>query len=115
MGVDKTDYIMFGYKLDYEMEDPKGGKIDWYSDKFLPMIKGRKGEEYSLIIDGMNGDYVVFGKILLEGNEYEGFDFKEFDVSKINSESVKRRLQELFEDYREVTDEPKLFAFSHFS
>jgi len=109
MGVYRSDYIVYGYKLAYD------SKIDWYSDKFLPMVEGRVGEEFSLIIDFMSGGYVVFGVVLLSGGDsYEGWNFVDLNFGSLDSEKVKLRYKELF-DLGDDVEDPSLFIFSNFS
>ena len=33
MSVDRTDYIVFGWKLPYEMKDSNGEQINFYDDE----------------------------------------------------------------------------------
>ncbi len=114
MGIDRSDYIVYGWKLPYELYS-KGVKIDLWDDKFLPMIEGHKSEEFIIVRDGMSGKYNVFGlKVKSCGDLYEGWNFEHLDVKNLDAEKVKSRYKELFEIEGEVA-EPYLFIFSHFS
>ena len=114
MSVDRTDFIIYGWKLPYELKN-ENGDIDLWDDKFLPFIKGHKGVEYSLISDGMCGNYTVFGKLLGQAtDDSDGWGFINLDLSAINSEEVKSKYKELFE-IDIIPSEPYLFIFSHFS
>jgi len=62
MGVDRTDYLVVGWKLKKELYDD------------LPEDAAMCD---NLIYDGMTGEYLVFGKIIATANEPEGFDFTE--------------------------------------
>ena len=109
MGVDRTDYIIYGYKLPYNIKN-------LLDDKFLPMIEGHEGEEFIIVTDGMCGQYNVFG-ILIEsgGDTYEGWDFVPLDFKNLDAEKVKSKYREIFElKEDEQIDEPYLFIFSHF-
>ena len=116
MGVDRTDYIVYGYKLPYELKN-ENGKIDLWDDKFLPMIEGHQGEEFTLVSDGMCGQYNVFGiRIESGGDKYEGWDFVHLDFKNLDAEKVKSKYREVFElKEDEPIAEPYLFIFSHFS
>jgi hypothetical protein len=116
MGVSRTDYIVYGWKLPYELKD-KNGKIDLWADKFLPYIEGHKGVDYTLISDGMCGDYNVFGRLLKHaGDDGDGWGFTNLDLAKIDAEEVKAKYREVFElDKDELIAEPYLFIFSHYS
>lgn len=116
MSVDRIDYIVYGYKLPYKLES-KTGEIDIYDDKFLPMVEGHKGEEFTLISDGMYGDYNVFGLLISDdqANEWEGWNFTQLDFKNLDPEKVKQKYRELFDPIDEIIPEPTLFIFSHFS
>lgn len=114
MGVDRSDYIIYGWKLPYEILDTEGKEIDLYHEKFESMMCGFEEEEYTLISDGMCGNYNVFGiPILYCNEEYEGWDFVEIDIQKFDADKVKAKYKEMFKTEPET--EPKLFIFSHFS
>jgi hypothetical protein len=114
MGVDRTDYIVYGWKLPYKLKTSIGDNIDLWSDKFRPMIEGKPGEKFSIISDGMCGDYNVFGIILERGGDkWEGWDFVELNIHNFNVDDLKSKYVELFES--EPDTNPTLFIFSHFS
>jgi hypothetical protein len=115
MSVYRTDYIVYGYNLPYELKNEKG-KIDLCSDKFLPMIEGHQGEQFSFISDGMCSDYNAFGIVIKSVSEYEGWDFVNLDFKNLDAEKVKSKYREVF-DLKEGVSiaDPYLFIFSHFS
>lgn len=115
MGVDKTDYVIVGYRLPYDLADKNGDKIQWYDDKFLRYVEGWKDEPHALIVDGMSGEYAVFGQVLASGDDSSGFEFTEIDLSKRDDSAVMQKFYLLFKDYINEFERPKLFAFSHFS
>jgi len=112
MSVDRTDYIVFGWKLPYEMKDSNGEQINFYDDeKYEPMLDGDPDEPYRLIVDGMMGYYVVFGKVIAEADV--GWDFIHLNNLIANLYEIKEKYRELFNVEGEVVD-PYLFIFSHF-
>lgn len=114
MGIDRSDYIVYGWKLPYEILDNEGNKIDLYDEKFESIMCGFEGEDFTLITDGMCGKYNVFGLSVQHCNdEYEGWDFVNLDIASCDAEKVKSKYVELFGIY--PTTEPTLFIFSHFS
>jgi len=123
MGVDRTDYVIIGYKLPYNFNNViSGERINWHDDTFLPYIEGRKGCEFGIIIDQMCGDYAVFGKVLARAYEDTGFEFKEITYDDMDFDKVKEKFVELFGGYtvmdmldREFQYDPKLFVFSNFN
>lgn len=121
MGVSRYDYVVIGYKLPYKFKDVvTGDGVDWYDDTFLPYVEGRKGVDFSIILDWMVGDYVVFGKILAKGNDDEGFGFKNINYEDSDFDKVKEKFLELFGgydimDYFDKNPNPRLFVFSNFS
>ncbi len=115
MGVDRSDYLMIGWKLRTELIDREDFDFDRVYD--------RAPDEF--IYDGMCGSYIVFGKLVLYSDLYEGFTFSELEPADlVLSEEELEELKELF---REITfgqelltwsisgTEPKAFLFSHFS
>jgi len=115
MSVDRSDHIVYGWKLPYQTKNAKGEEINfWDDDKYLPMIEGHQDEDFTLIIDGMCGKYTAFGLSLNSGGyKYEGWDFVPLDFKNLDAEKVKARYREVFENEPET--EPTLFIFSHFS
>jgi hypothetical protein len=113
MSVDRTDYIVYGWKLPYEMKNSKGDQIDFWDDKFLPMIEGHEDEAYSLIIDGMMGEYTVFGIVIEQDEDGNGWDFVHLSGVRVNHDHLKDKYREIFDVEGEVAD-PYLFIFSHF-
>ena len=114
MSTNRTDFIVFGYIMPYEIKN-KNGKIDLDDEKFLPLIEGHKDEEFSIITDGMCREYTVFGKVI-ERNEEDSEGWAFLDLSFQNffePEKVKEKYRQLFE--LEPLEEPKLFIFSHLS
>lgn len=111
MGVDRTDYIVYGWKLPYKIEG-KNGPIDMWSDKFLPMIEGHPGEKYFICNDGMCAKYNVFGVLVDTSDDYEGWLFQELTIPKVDVTDLKNRYTDIFESEPQV--EPTLFIFSHY-
>lgn len=115
MGIDRTDYIVYGWKLPYEMKDSKGNEIDLWDDKYLPMFEGHKGEKYTIIGDMLSDDYIVFGKVLARADDPNGWNFVhlKFQDSE-EKEELKDKYREVFDVEGDVAD-PYLFIFTHFS
>lgn len=118
MGVYRIDYIVYGWKLPYKLKDSKG-IINFDDDKFLPYIEGRKGVKYTIIRDGMDGKYTVFGKLIkqTDSDDYNcGWGFTNLDFSNHNTEEIKSKYREVFNlEENEIMTEPYLFIFSHYS
>ncbi len=120
MGVDRTDYIIFGFK--FSPKDLKQHGIDLWDDKYLPYIEGHQGVEYIIVNDGMSGEYVVFGKLINQADENEGSNFKKIEYDSFFSDQVNKaiiyKFKELFgnEMYASIEDiDPQLLVFSHYS
>lgn len=109
MGVDRQDYIMYGWKLPYDLKNADGEDIDVYD-----LYEEVEDEGFSLISDGMCGSYNVFGIVINDGgDQYEGWDFVELDIKPIDAGRAKAKLKEIIGE--NSFGEPKLFIFSHFS
>jgi hypothetical protein len=121
MGVDRTDYIIVGYKMNPEELKEKG--INTWDDKYLPFIEGHPGVPYALINDGMSGEYAVFGKVIQRAEEWEGFKFQEITaadfatVSSFEAVALADKVVELFGAVytHDNIPKPSMFVFSHFS
>lgn len=114
MGVDRTDFIMYGWKMPYKLYNKNGEKINLHDEKFESMICGFPGEEFTFISDGMCGEYNVFGySVNIGGDKYEGWGYTEINVKTFDDQKLIDKYVELF--YAQPATEPKLFIFSHFS
>lgn len=106
MGVDRTDYIIYGWKMEYSDK--------YYEDKLLKYVEGHKNVNETLVVDGMCGDYAVFGTLIDHcDDDGEGWDFVELSFQDLDAEALKKLYKELFET--EPVGEPKLLIFSHYS
>ena len=113
MSVDRKDYIVYGWRFD-SIKDSTGKKIDVWDDKYKPYIEGWENEEFTLIYDGMCGQYTVFGLLILDKNDDScGWEFVKLEFNNLDSDKVKNKFKELFGYTPE--QEPELFIFSHFS
>ena len=108
MGVDRSDYIVYGWKMKYSDD------IDYYDDKFQKYLEGHPDVDETLVIDGMCGEYAVFGTYVDHvEDDGDGWEFKELAFEDFDSAHLKELYKELFGT--EPEGEPKLMIFSHFS
>lgn len=111
MSVQSKVYIGVYVKLDdYEV------KVDCLTDEqYDDMVCGVEDEEFSLIEDGMCGDYTYFG-ITLDELETES-DHQSTDIEieniKIHKDDVIERALELFGKQNKHWN-PKLTVFTHY-
>lgn len=114
MGVDRSDYLIYGYKLPIDYFKTKGVDI-WEDEKYLPLIEGWKGEDYSIVHDQMCGNYYVFGYSIARANS-NGFEFLELPVDgwPVTGERVKEKFSEAFGFTDETLGEPKVLLFTHY-
>lgn len=116
MGVDRTDYIVFGWKLPYKMNDPDGKVIDdvWDIPKYEKLVGG-DDDGFQWVQDGMCGNYSVFGKVIESGgDQWEGWDFVELGITNLDEDKAIGKYVEYFQVPPGGVGEPKLFLFSHF-
>jgi hypothetical protein len=107
MGVDRTDYLMFGAEI---------GADDFDRDKFEAELEGAPERRFDIVYDGMSGEYCIAGKIIAKSDGYEGFEMAKIDPRNLNvdqialaevvSHAIGRRIKD---------DDFALVLFSHFS
>lgn len=116
MGVDRTDYIIYGWKLPYNLNDPDGKPIDdfWDGGKYEKLVDG-DDDGFQLITDGMCGNYCVFGKVIESGgDQWEGWNFVELDIANMDRHKAIGKYVEHFQPPPGGPGLPTLFLFSHF-
>ena len=111
MSVDRTDYVIYGWKLPYKLVDDDGNNVDINSDKIEPYINVQS-DGYILIQDWMGSSYTVFGKLILQSDSY-GFEFKDLNSESNDIHEAQDKLKEILN----ITSEryPSLFIFTHSS
>lgn len=105
MGVYRTDYLMYGVKIDPE-------RVDY--DKHEAFIEGRPGVAFDLVYDGMSGKYAVAGKIIAKADQYDGMEFTEITDDMLPKETEKLRA-DIDASFGVETGKLRLFFFSHYS
>lgn len=114
MSINRKDHIVYGWKLAFNLKDVNDKNIDLWDDKFLPMIEGHEGEEFTLIRDSICGEYNVFGlNIKSYSNDENGWNFEELNFQDFDDNKVIEKFRELF--LHDPIEKPKLFIFSHYS
>jgi len=121
LGISTHYYTVYGVKIDkydnklsevlYEEED----RYSLFEDGTLP-------EDFGLIMDGMGGKYMVFGKILFDSGDLRYNDFKDTFV-EVNLDKLYdyrkdyiRRFSEHFPEFDHYLEEDwKLITFMHLS
>lgn len=106
MGVDRTDYLMFGIKLDYDAVD---------YDRHEAMIEGQPGAPFDIILDGMGGKYSVVGKVIAKSDPYDGIEFTEITEDLLPA--APDELAKTIAVSLGLPEPPKLrlYLFSHYS
>lgn len=114
MGVDRSDYLIYGYKMPPDYLASKGVEI-FEGDKYMPYIEGWKCEDYVIVHDQMAGKYCVFGYKILYANE-QGFDFVQLPsaILPVKTEQIEAKFKELFGFGPDELGEPKVLLFTHY-
>ena len=96
MSISQRHIVMVGLKIDEEIfdkyEDIKNSKLD-------------------CIYDGVNGEYIVIGKIINDGDYFDGLKFD--SVSLLNLMEIFGEVECLLRDELNIEQEVKLFSFTH--
>lgn len=104
MGVDRTDYLIYGAKFDPALVD---------YDKHESMIAGEPGAPFDLIYDGMSGKYAVAGKVIAKSDRYDGLEFTEITDEMLPKDPA--ALAGLIRDLLGVDPgKLRLYLFSHY-
>ena len=92
MGTSQRHIIMVGVNLDGEYGWIGDSKLDW-------------------VFDGMNGNYIMIGRIINDGYESEGLEFD--SVSLLNLMETFGEVECLLRNELGVEQEVRLFSFTH--
>lgn len=115
MGVDTRFITMFGVKIDWSDEFS-----DAYEDAYAADDYNGSNLPY-VIMDGMMGEYMVFGEPLLETESMRWeapSGFVEVDVNELDKhrEMYIQKFGETFPDFAHIVDVPwKVISFVHYS
>jgi len=106
MGVDRTDYLMFGADM--------GAKIDY--DKHAAEIEGAPNRRFDIVYDGMSCKYCIAGKIIAKSDPYDGIEMVKIDPLKLDVDRAALAASVSDAFGRELSaDDFSLILFSHFS
>lgn len=107
MGVDRTDYLMFGADM---------GTEAFERDDLEAEIEGAPGARFDVIYDGMCGRYCIAGKIIARSDPYAGFEMAKIDPEKMKLDpaALAATVSEAF-GRKLVPSDFSLILFSHFS
>lgn len=121
MGISTHYYTVYGVHVnsyDDELSDALYGEGDRYSlfeDGTLP-------EDFGVIMDGMGGNYMVFGKILFDSGDLRWNEFKdvfvEIPLEKLGDykRDYTRTFQEFFPEFDHyLENEWRIMTFMHLS
>lgn len=104
MGVDRTDYLMFGADI---------GVVDFDSDKFEAEIDGAPGRRFDVVYDGMSGAYCLAGAIIAKSHPYEGFEMAKIEKLEFDRDGLAKAVSEAL-GRPVLPSDFSLILFSHF-
>ena len=107
MGVDIKAYAVYGVK--FNEADCKTYGIDMDNDDLYEY----EHDVYEIIMDGMCGSYLVFGKVLAVVNEYNDDEYMELKTDNLSSHDLAVEFENIFGFDLPVS--PMTFIFNHFS
>lgn len=113
MSVSKNTYGIVGYNLTkYKDEICTEENIDsdWYEDLTCYQRIGK----IQIFDDPMSGDYLYFGYIFFETDEYDD-EMKSINLTEINdfANVVKEKFKEFFQI--KIDEQPKIIVFNEFT
>jgi hypothetical protein len=107
MGVDRTDYLMFGADM---------GTARFDHDKHEAEMSGAPGRRFDIVYDGMCGKYCIAGKVVAKSEPYEGIEMTKIDLTKLDVDraTLAAAVSDAF-GKPVSADDFSLILFSHFS
>ena len=103
MGVDRTDYLMFGAKVDVDF-------VQKNYDDLVSEIEGRETARFDVVYDGMTGEYAIAGFIIAFSDPDDGFDMKRIDTVTYDRDAVIAAVTAAFGN----VDGFGVYLFSHY-
>lgn len=106
MGVDRTDYLMFGTDVGYDA-------FDW--EKHELESEGAPGARFDVVCDGMSGKYCIAGKIIAKSHPYDGLEMTKVAPEKlaVDRDALAAKISDAFGKAVAAND-LSLILFSHF-
>lgn len=106
MSVRREEYVIVGIDVS-EFED------DDFYDKYDEYLDNTEEGKFTILVDGYSGNYTLFGEVLKHGDEYEGLELTEINLSEFNEAiiRVRKKAKELFG----TNEQPKIYALTHWS
>lgn len=106
MGVDRTDYLMFGVDVGYDA-------FDW--DKHEAEVEGAANRRFDVVFDGMSGKYCIAGKVIAKSEPYDGIGMVTIDPDHLGIDRAALAKEVAAAFGKDVTtDDLRLMLFSHF-
>ena len=107
MSTDRVTYVMYGVKVKYDLD-----LSNWYYTEF-----DYKSDNAEFVMDGMSGEYMVFGKILAVFRDFKGEPFCEIDIDSLKQIEIeyKEKFATTFPGYDHyMNNRFMLLAFDHY-
>lgn len=121
MGINSHYYTVYGVHIDH-YDDKLSEVLYEEENRYSLLENGTLSEDFGLIMDGMGGDYMVFGKILFDSGDLRWNDIKDVFVKVPLDELTKYRLEYTqsfathFPEFAHYLDgEWALMTFVHYS
>lgn len=88
--------------------------IDIFSDEWERYMCGIPNEKFTMVYDGMSGEYCYFG---IEFKSIDDEDMHSFEKFKINTDDISEKQLQVIEKLNElgleIGENPKLIMFTH--
>lgn len=114
MSVNREDYIIIG--VDLIVYNERLNELEECTDIEAWKEREKKEKEANdlgleFVFDAFDEKYLVVGKLLAKGNEYEGIKFTEINPDRMNETSVKvaEKIKKVFG----IDVKPTLLVFTH--
>lgn len=117
MGVRTTTYLIYGFVLNKEQEtyvDEHWEDENMHMLDYVEQTKEARG--HILLMDGMCGEYTIFGKVLCANDECEDVNIKKVFIPNYDDKKdVMNHFMRCFPEHIKFENELDLMLVTHYS
>lgn len=107
MSTVQVHYAVYGIKVPYpkHWNQAKWAQIEDYRDDAVGT--------FSVIVDGMGSEYMVIGKVLAVGDQFDGIDMTDCGMSMAEHCAISKQIADIFPEYVDIW--VSMWVFTHWT